>query len=66
MGNAPKSAGGRIAKYLDVEITKSNGFTFDFSSIEGYEKLTTKNFFRTCVENVHTWCSKRKCNDKFV
>lgn len=44
MGEAPKSAGGGIAKYLDVEIKKSNGFTFDFSSIEGYEKLTVKNF----------------------
>ena len=45
MGNAPKSARSGNPKVLDVERTiPQYSWVADFSDIEGFEKLTAKNF----------------------
>lgn len=44
MGAAPKSARGANTKVLDVERTPSGTYQFSFNDVDGYEKLTAKNF----------------------
>ena len=44
MGEAPKSARGANTKVLDLERTPTGTYQFVFDDVEGYEKLTDKNF----------------------
>ena len=44
MGNAPKSARGASTKVVDIERTPSGTYQFSFNDVDGYEKLTAKNF----------------------